>query len=324
MSGECNNISRKYVVFIGRSLLVGLGSGFFLLIISCAWSLIWEGLTIFNWNLSGIMEIQWMALLLLVLVLNGVLSAKCNVSRIKTEIDAGVAGFFAGVGTSAVFLLLPLYTSTLMPLNLSYWDTHALFSRSLVLMIIVVLQFIALSAIGALLHFYSETKKMKFTVTKKISGSEKKQIPTVIIILALLLCITALLPPAVVIFEIKSGFIERIPVCCYVPQVSVERLGEESIIVKNLEDAGPDLGWLVDNYFPFKILINGRDVSDSDAIRHSGLSVTIDPPDGLGYKKGSLIVLTGNDLRLDNGSIHLEVVSYTNQRLPEPAYNSWI
>ncbi len=311
MSGEHSGTLGNDTIFLGRSLVAGIWGGMLLLLLAGAWSAVWDPLTTYTWHLSGTMGIQWWILLLLLLFLTGALSAGWNASAIEKGADAAVAGLVSGAGAAVVFLLLPLCIPAFTPMNLSYWGSpHLAFGQNLALMLIVVLLFMGLSAPGALLHVYAETKRAQ-------NSGERNRVPPVVLLLIVLLCAAALLPPAVAVAGVKSGLIERIPAAVYVPPVAVERSGDESVVITTLGDAGPDLGWLAENYYPFVILVDGRDVS-------SGSELTVDPPEGLGYAAGSAVVLTGSALPPGGGPVRIEIINSVNERLPCRVYDSRI
>jgi len=169
------------------------------------------------------------------------------------------------------------------PYSLKFYVSFLLSCEIVPFLIVVIFFSIILHVYGAELYRYaSETdnKNCSYLPIILFSGG-----------IVFILLLTGLSSMAV-----TTGIIEHeygCPGCHYWDLVSVEKTGVDSVAITLLTE-DPSTAWILSDKRPvFDIFLNGINVSTAASIQNQGIALTLDPPGGLKYQKGSRLILKG-------------------------------
>ncbi len=169
------------------------------------------------------------------------------------------------------------------PYSLKFYVSFLLSCEIVPFLLVVIFFSIILHVYGAELYRYAaetDNKNRSYLPIILFSGG-----------IILILLLTGLSSAAV-----TTGIIEHqygCAGCHYWDFVSVEKAGVDSVAITLLTE-DPSTAWILPDKRPvFDIFLNGINVSTAASIQNQGIALTLDPPGGLEYKKGSRLVLKG-------------------------------
>jgi hypothetical protein len=143
-------------------------------------------------------------------------------------------------------------------------------------------------------------------------------------ILCILLVFIIVVPAGITYAEMRMNLIDPTFGCCgLTPNSAIpERINSNTIQITYLTTSEINLG--KENPFvdPIPgldrprlfIYYNSHDLSDQVIINKQGLAVSIDPPEGLHYVRGSTVLLKGNEISNISGPGHLKVIDVNPSR----------
>lgn len=281
------------VRIMGRSVLAAVIAGFVFGIISLVMNLILQ-----NHSLAQIRNIQWIANILLIIVLTAVIAVMLSGSLIKNLKMSIVPGcisgfvlvftvaFFSNAATlvqmSPIFVPSDGYTmfDHFMENPIGYFV--GFFTQGSYILIVFGLIAAIIVGIVGLAYWWMMINH---------GESYKKAIVTILAAMLIVLIIT----PVIGFTGLHMGWIEK-SYCEYIGDyadtITVSRAGEDMIYVNYTASWDLEL----DSQMPIMIYINGKNATNMEAIRQSRLNVSISPSEGLKNVKGSYVELSGSDL----------------------------
>lgn len=303
------NSTSMNLVFIGKAATVGLAGGLILIVIYSILGITWIWPSFMFYNLWQIQMVQAISAMLLMSILTGIVSIVVNFSSIKDGngsyniIALTASGIVSGIATIAPGLatfILPVMLQS--PMN----EMELLLAPS-TLMLAPLIIVTASAVIYPMLISRREYSKVKPNTQK---GDRK-----ILLAVSIMVILTIAVPPVTANIMANTGLLSSTDYTYwYTVVVTVDRTSNDTITIKN--SGGDDVDRL-DTSIPFTILVNGKDVSNSEAAEKSGMSVIINPASGLGREAGSSVNITGIDvmpqnLEYNNGSIL--VIAHYNER----------
>lgn len=125
-------------------------------------------------------------------------------------------------------------------------------------------------------------------------------------VLVIFIAAMVVVPAGTITLMLYTGLVEdETPSFSHTVAVYAVRTDDNTICVINLGGEGKNL---LNEGLPFLVYIDGKNVTDSAAIKESGLSLDISPASRLGRKAGSSVNYTGTDAAFGNNSVHVLVV----------------
>lgn len=337
MQNESSSWSHQHHRYIFIPLLIGILYG---LIFSSVivyfgpiyWNGIWKPLITYN-NISAIIAILQGGLLgPLGCLFAGGLSIRLPERKTIEENHVLFIGAFSGIisGIIVSFILLHLLSLSVSqmysiiedPFHLKFLVSHFL-PYGWILLLIVVL-FALIQASGAYLAFFwsrAERREFGDGFCQENGKKWSKKPITIFIILILLIIIV---PLGITYIGIWSGIIKPQSCCADIDRIKIDRLSTDSVKISFLSN-NQNPGWILLQKPPsFQILIDSNEYSDENIIRSQGLSDVIDPPEGLEYRDGSLMILKGPGISNQNNPCHIIVIEVLPDGENRILYDSWI
>lgn len=196
-----------------------------------------------------------------------------------------ITGYYIATKTWIHIQYYQQFLSADDPLFLRLYISYLSSGEGILFLIVVIFFSIILHAYGAELYRYAAE-------TDKKIGS---YLPIILFSggIILILLLTGLSDAAVTTGIIEHEYGPAMYLCHYQDFVSVEKAGVDSVAITLLTE-DPSTAWILPDKKPvFDIFLNGINVSTADSIQNQGIALTLDPPGGLKYQKGSRLVLRG-------------------------------
>lgn len=279
---------------IALSSFVGIIGGLVLASISiCFIPVIWSSLVGFNGYLGILESIQVILVLILGSFILSVICIRYFDSHIITEEDAALSGKIIGLIVGCVTFLLIL----IVPQSTTWYIPYTVGGP--------VLEYILVIACISIIETKMARRSFQIQRDKDASGKKRagKFSKYVFIVSIFSVFLITLLLPYFSYIGIWSGIVDEAykPFCqCSLPagRISIERINNTDISIIQSCNLAPV--YLDTPEYPFKIFINGKEVSNRSVIQSQGLADNINPPDGLINHQGSFVNLSGVDFTGNN------------------------
>lgn len=295
------------------SIATGMACGMLYVALDCGVSLAWERMITYAWNISSIGRMQSILLGALAAMFAGCLSARLSGEYIRRSRDAMIAGAFSGASAGAILAYFnyvshiiagPAGYLTCTPASyLSY--AVGLFQHNAWFALLLVSIYTTMAAISGYVCY---------AVDLKGKGQERAMGPgpvaalelSFLSVLVIFIAAMVVVPAGTITLMLYTGLVEdETPSFSHTVAVYAVQTDDNTICVINLGGEGKNL---LNEGLPFLVYIDGKNVTDSAAIKESGLSLDISPASRLGRKAGSSVNYTGTDAAFGNNSVHVLVV----------------
>lgn len=298
---------RKGLLFTGVSFFIGLVCAILFGAIQFIVLLAWSRSLNYNVDLSSIEGSHSTILVLLMPILTGVVSViltgLTTDSKKLSMVSGAISGLISGIvyGLLEPFfyylMLVSIFAGIFNPLSYITDSLNILTQENFYTIVFMLTGISTISAFVCAYAIISITKNEDIGAV--ISPASKNTMRMIFLGIAIVLLCLFFAPPIMASIGINTGLIERHSPYSYVVDVSIAKLGNDTLMITNIGGADADL---LDKDRPFTIFFNGKDVSSNDAIKSSGLQISISPASGLGYAPGSSVSLTGEDISKNNGT----------------------
>jgi hypothetical protein len=226
-------------------------------------------------------------------------------NSISNAREATLTGFCCGVLSGITFLLLVVVLN-ILPKYSSY---PRLFFNEITIVILIII-IIAFQAWFSRFEFNEIRQNIANRGRDGKAESTKHHFSKTSLVVVTLFVLIILVPGFLQIFT--SWGQDNSPSLVHYDAVLINRLDSDSIEITLLidprlpMDAGSKL---------FNISIDDHDVSNLDIIRYQGLSINLNPADGLMYKNGSHVILSGLEISNRTRNHHIVVTEFYNDSL---------
>jgi hypothetical protein len=280
-----------------RPAILGLSEGVLLVIIHLGLQWIWVPFIQYNDLFTSVQRLQEIILICLVCLGSGYLSLQVSQFPDRTKRDTLIISALTG-GVAGLLLGIAIRSTGYMPI-LAFF------------IILLPLSILLIAFLHLCIPIWNIYSGDKTPAGNKDSISNTKRITHPVAMIVLVCFLILALFPGLSYAGIVTGEIEHkydCGLCVWFDFVSVERSGVDSVKISLLTE-DPSTAWIpLDKRPGFTILINGNDVSNATAIQKQGITMTIDPPEGLKYQKGSLVVLKGNGISNVTSPVTLKII----------------
>jgi len=270
-----------------------MAAGYFLL------QRLWDPVLEYNYTLSPLFQFQIIGSFAIILLVTGMIAADLFRTESRSRLGPTFMGLLSGICTALVFTIILMFFDLVShPPIIRYVEDPFLMrmfsDRLLRQWFVPLVQHILISgivqALGAWYQGsrpYDGNKRDGNSHGSAITGIVNRHRFALFSLLAFLI-----IPAGLLHLGMNTGIIAEQSSCCSITDsVNVTRTGPDSIRIVMEPDPKKRL-----NPVPVvKIFLNEKDVSNQSVIAGSGLDDTIDPPDGLLYKNGALVILYGKD-----------------------------
>jgi hypothetical protein len=227
----------------------------------------------------------------------GVLSCRHLGPVIRNEKDAMVVGILSGM--ISYFMIIGTVMSGLFIISLNSANSQSL--REFISIPWLLFFSIGISLIGAWIYYFQKSTTGRFVVAIKNSRPGQWVARNLFIIPAILLVLIIVVPVGIAYTEVRMDLV-RPTAYSYgdivgINSAFIERPDMDTIVI-TMNMRSQTIDYRYNNPFidlppgfdkpRFIILYNSMDMSDQATIDRQGLSVRIDPPDGLHYYNYSL------------------------------------
>jgi hypothetical protein len=285
MSDETTRIQNRYTRIYVNSGFIGFILGIIYVAIFLMVSWLWSGAydhLHYSMKLESLNGTSNFILALFVPVAAGILAVVLSSEHIRGYVSAILSGAFAGIllAASAMAASLASYI---------FLSSQALFAYSLCYII-----YVLIAGVSAFIFYALTTLDIDDDYNVKIKKNKVNK-RAVIIAICTLLVLIAFIPPVVANIGVDAGWIRRQPHDGIFANVGAEKLSDGSI---KITDLGSPTDYWLDEDSVFTIIVNGRNVTNIDAINKEGLSLSIAPAEGLRPQAGSSVIISGKDIGL--------------------------
>lgn len=298
-------------------MIIGLISGLAILYSLSYVRGAWEGYIHYDKGLSSVTDLHIILLSFLLFMIAGALCVSVSLSITKNRKWSLMIGVLAAVIT---FIGGLAYTNigkySTVPFETFFEDFRYALPVNQLYLLMTVLIYTTVAICGSLL--YAEARK---SLAIKLKANNDKRIDVMAIsILVIIAIVVSVIPLAGAAIGKSTGVVERTSPTSndiYEPliKVSVQRINNSSIMIAN--EGGLDSICLREE-IPFTIYITPvcKNASNMEAIRDSGLSVTMEPAGGLENRPGAYVNITGRDVERDAPanseyqSVHVAVMGH--------------
>jgi len=314
--------------FFAIPVLLGVVEGIFLFGLNLGLQTLWDPFIQFNSVFKSVQLIQEIFLFCLIFLCFGYLAIQIKGSFIMNAThEKKVHGALTGIIAGIVYVIVTdYYIATTELIGFQYYQKYLvpddpyflkfyfsfLSSCEVVpFLLFVVIFSIIIHAYGAMLQGYisSSLNQIPFEPHRNdIKTRILSNLPSVLFcgVIFLILISTGLSYAAIMTGAIEHKY--SCELCIYRDMVSAEKTGIDSIAISLLTE-DPSTSWIpLDKRPVFTVFLNGKDVSNSTVVKKQGIAMTLDPPEGLIYQKGSRFILKGPEVFNNTSYCNITVI----------------
>jgi hypothetical protein len=306
----------RFLAIVPVIILWGCFGGICLAIVNFFLLGIWDPVLEYNDAFSLVYRFQMMGSFTLLFWILGTVAADLFRTGRDSWLDSVITGLLSGICTALVFTVIIVSNDMVSHPSIVHYANDPfqirifldrLFQHWLVPLAGFILASGILQALGAWYHGSRQRSASDKADTRRTLAVSGRLYSYRFLVLTLLTVL--IIPPGLAYLGMGAGIIEKQNTCCPLfDSVEASRTGPDSIRI--IFKRSPDLPEIkTGTARSINITIDEKDVSAQSIIAKAGFVNTIDPPEGLRYYDGAFVILSGDDIKGNDGvPVHLIVM----------------